>query len=154
MIFDACMKLKCAPDEDKWAFEMSPVDFLVKSIVQFASKPSHFGQVFNVVQNDPAPARTVFDMLNEMKLISEYISVDEWKVRLHKKAEKEGDYLLNVLAQSLDDVAMYLNDESIYDCSRFEETLAKYCLQRPPTDPDYFKKFLNATLWRKTSNFL
>jgi amino acid adenylation domain-containing protein/thioester reductase-like protein len=154
MIFDACMKLKCAPDEDKWAFEMSPVDFLVKSIVQFASKPSHFGQVFNVVQNDPAPARTVFDMLNEMKLISEYISVDEWKVRLHKKAEKEGDYLLNVLAQSLDDVAMYLNDESIYDCSRFEETLAKYCLQRPPTDPDYFKKFLNATLWRKTYNFL
>jgi len=146
MIFDACMKLKCAPDEDKWAFEMSPVDFLVKSIVQFASKPSHFGQVYNVVQNDPAPARTVFDMLLEMKLISEYISVDEWKVRLQTKAEKEGDHLLNVLAQSLDDVAMYLNDESIYDCSRFEKTLSKYCLQRPPTDSDYFKKFLHAKL--------
>jgi thioester reductase-like protein len=146
MIFDACMKLKCAPDEDKWAFEMSPVDFLVKSIVQFASKPSHFGQVFNVVQNDPTPARTVFDMLLEMKLVSEYISVGEWKVRLHKKAENDGDHLLNVLAQSLDDVAMYLNDGSIYDCSRFEETLSKYCLQRPPTDPDYFKKFLHAKL--------
>jgi amino acid adenylation domain-containing protein/thioester reductase-like protein len=146
MIFDACMKLKCAPDEDKWVFELSPVDFLVKSIVQFASNPSHFGQVFNVVQNDPVPARTVFDMLLEMKLITEYISVDEWKMRLHTKAKKEDDHLLNVLAQSLDDVAIYLNDGSIYDCSRFEKTLSKYCLQRPLTDPEYFEKLLRSKL--------
>lgn len=66
MIIDACMKVECAPDKDKWAFEITPVDFLVKSIVLFASKPSHFGQVFNVVQNDTVPARTVFDLLLEM----------------------------------------------------------------------------------------
>ena len=152
MIIDACMKLKCAPDEDKWAFEMSPVDFLVKSMVLFASEPTHFGQVFNVVQNDPVPARLVFDMLLEMKLISKYVSIDKWKTRLYTKAKKEGDYLLNVLAQSLDDVAMFLNDESIYDCSRFENALSKYFLQRPHTDPDYFKKMLYVKLKRKTFN--
>jgi thioester reductase-like protein len=144
MIIDACMKVECAPDKDKWAFEITPVDFLVKSIVLFASKPSHFGQVFNVVQNDTVPARTVFDLLLEMKFISNYVSFDEWKSRLYTKAEKEGDYILNVLAQSLEDVEMYLNDASIYDCSRFENALSKYSLQRPLTDPDYFKKLIHA----------
>ena len=152
MIIDACMKLKCAPDEDKWAFEMSPVDFLVKSIVLFASKPSHFGQVFNVVQNNASSGRTVFDLLLKMKKISKYVSLDEWKSMLYTKAEEEGDYLLNVLAQSLDDVEKYLNDESIYDCSRFENALSKYCLQRPLTDPYYFKKLIHAKLWRKNFN--
>ena len=144
MIIDACMKVGCAPDKDKWAFEITPVDFLVKSIVLFASKPSHFGQVFNVVQNDAVPARTVFDLLLEMKFISSYVSFDEWKSKLYTKAEKEGDYILNVLAQSLEDVEMYLNDASIYDCSRFENALSKYSLQRPLTDPDYFKKLIHA----------
>lgn len=144
MIIDACMKVGCAPEKDQWAFEMTPVDFLVKAIVLFASKPSHFGQVFNVVQNDSVPARKVFDLLLELKFISKYVSFDEWKSRLYAKAEKEGDYILNVLAQSLEDIEMYLNDESIYDCSRFENALTKFRLQRPLTDPDYFKKLIHA----------
>lgn len=144
MIIDACMKVKCAPDEDNWAFEITPVDFLVKSIVLFSSKPSHFGQVFNIVQKDSVPAKTVFNLLLEMKLISEYVSLDEWKSRLYAKAEKEGDYILNVLAQSLGDVELYLKDESVYDCTRFENAVTEHGLKRPPTDSDYFKKLIHA----------
>jgi len=142
LIVDACMKVKSAPDKDKWVFEITPVDFLVKSIVLFASQPSHFGKVFNVVQNNPIPAKTVFDLLLETELISGYVSFDEWQAKLYSKAEKEGNYILNVLAQSLEDVEMYLSGESIYDCSRFEIALAKYHLQRPITDLDYFKKII------------
>jgi len=144
MIVDACTKVNCAPDKSNWAFELTPVDFLVKSIVLFAGNPSNFGQVFNIVQNDPMPARVVFDLLLEMKVISEYVPFDEWKSRLYAKAEEAGDYILNVLAQSLEDVELYLNDESIYDCSRFENVLSKYCLQRPLIDPDYFEKLIHA----------
>ena len=140
MIIDACTKVNCAPDVSNWAFELTPVDFLVKSIVLFAGNPSHFGQVFNIVQNYPIQAKVVFDLFIEMKLISEYVSFDEWKSRLYKKAEKEGDYILSVLAQSLEDVEMYLNDKSIYDCSQFENALSKYSLLRPLTDSNYFKK--------------
>ncbi|NQT70309.1 MAG: amino acid adenylation domain-containing protein [Desulfobacteraceae bacterium] len=143
MIIDACAKVNCAPDKSNWAFELTPVDFLVKSIVLFAGNPSNFSQVFNIVQNDPLPARVTFDLLLEMKLISEYVSFDEWKSRLYTKAEKEGDYILNVLAQSLEDVEMYLKDESIYDCSRFENCLTEYGIQRPLTDSDYFKKLID-----------
>ena len=143
MIIDACAKVKCVPDKSDWAFELTPVDLLVKSIVLFASNPSCFGQVFNIVQNDPVPSKTVFDLLFEMKLVSEYVSFDEWKSRLYTKAEKEGDYILNVLAQSLEDVEMYLKDESIYDCSRFENCLTEHGIQRPLTDSDYFKKLID-----------
>ncbi|MBW1607680.1 MAG: thioester reductase domain-containing protein, partial [Deltaproteobacteria bacterium] len=83
MIIDACAKVKCVPDKSDWAFELTPVDLLVKSIVLFASNPSCFGQVFNIVQNDPVPSKTVFDLLFEMKLVSEYVSFDEWKSRLY-----------------------------------------------------------------------
>ncbi|MBW2555881.1 MAG: thioester reductase domain-containing protein, partial [Deltaproteobacteria bacterium] len=76
MIIDACAKVKCVPDKSDWAFELTPVDLLVKSIVLFASNPSCFGQVFNIVQNDPVPSKTVFDLLFEMKLVSEHVSFD------------------------------------------------------------------------------
>jgi amino acid adenylation domain-containing protein/thioester reductase-like protein len=143
MIVDACAQVNCAPDMSTWAFELTPVDFLVKSIVLFAGNPSNFSQVFNIVQNDPMPARVAFDLLLETKLISEYVSFDEWKSRLYAQAEKEGDYILNVLAQSLVDVEMYLKDESIYDCSRYENCLAEHDIQRPLTDADYFKKLID-----------
>ena len=143
MIIDACAKVKCVPDKSDWAFELTPVDLLVKSIVLFASNPSCFGQVFNIVQNDPVPSKTVFDLLFEMKLVSEYVSFDEWKSRLYAQAEEADDYILNVLAQSLVDVEMYLNDESIYDCTRFENCLTEHGSKRPPTDADYFKKLID-----------
>jgi len=143
MIIDACAKVKCVPDKSDWAFELTPVDLLVKSIVLFASNPSCFGQVFNIVQNDPVPSKTVFDLLFEMKLVSEYVSFDEWKSRLYAQAEEADDYILNVLAQSLVDVEMYLNDESIYDCTRFENCLTEHDIQRPPIDADYFRKLMN-----------
>ena len=143
MIVDACAKVNCAPDKRNWAFELTPVDFLVKSIVFFANNPSNFSQVFNIVQNDPMPARVAFDLLLEMKLISEYVSFDEWKSRLYTKAEETDDYILNVLAQSLVDVEMYLEDESIYDCTRFENCLNEYGLQRPSIDADYFRKLID-----------
>ena len=79
-----------------------------------------------------------------MKRISIYVSFDKWQSSLYAKAEKEGNYILNVLAQSLEDVEMYLNNESIYDCSNFENALSKYSLKRPLTDPDYFKKLIQA----------
>ena len=145
MIIDACMKVNCAPDEDGWSFEMTPVDFLVKSIAIFAETSSHFGQVYNVVQDNPVPAHTVFDLLLDMDVISDYVSIDEWKSRLVKKAKDENDYILNVLAQSLDDVELYLKDKSIYDCSRFERALSAHNLQRPAIDSEYFMKIFHSS---------
>jgi hypothetical protein len=136
------MKVNCAPDEGGWAFEMTPVDLLVKSIVLFAGSKAHFGKVYNVVQGNPIPAHSVFDQLFDMNHISEYVSMDEWKLRLVQKAENENDYILSVLAQSLEDVELYLKDNSVYDSSRFEKALATHDLQRPVIGSEYFKRLI------------
>jgi hypothetical protein len=49
-----------------------------------------------------------------------------------------------VLAQSLVDVEMYLNDESIYDCTRFEKCLTEHGIRRPSIGADYFRKLIDA----------
>ena len=145
LIIDACTKIKCAPDNDKWAFEMTPVDFLVKAIVRFAGDPSHFGQVYNIVQSEATLAKAVFDLLLDKKLISEYVSLDEWISRLYARAEETDDYILNVLAESLSDVEQYLTDDSIYDCSQFNKAIKNCRIDRPLTDKDYFEKLVNIT---------
>ena len=52
MIIDACSKVGYAPSDVNWHFEMTPVDTLVKAIVRFAAAPSHYGRVYNIVQQD------------------------------------------------------------------------------------------------------
>jgi thioester reductase-like protein len=131
MIIDACRKVNCAPKQDSWSFEITPVDFLVKSIAIFAEISSHFGKVYNVVQNNPVSARIIFDLLLDMDVISGYVSIDEWKSRLVKKAAEANDNILNVLAQSLDEAELYLKDTGIYDCSQFERALSVHNLHRP-----------------------
>ena len=141
-MIDAARKTGFAPVNDEWAFEMTPVDFLVNVMVRFAKDPQHFGHVYNAVNPNPLPASKVFDLMDEKNLVSERVSVEEWKTGLTEKARNEGDSVLGVLAQSLDEVEMYLNDKSIYDCSQFEAALSKRRLRRPATDRSYFEKVL------------
>ncbi len=145
-IMDACMKVNGAPDIDTWAFEMTPVDFLAKAIVQFARHPSHIGQVYNVVQSDPMSARTIFDLLMKKGYLSQYVPMDTWMETLYTKAEESQDHLLSVLAESLRDVEPYLMDDSVYDCSRFDKATQAYGMHRPLTDLDYFERFIQRYL--------
>jgi hypothetical protein len=125
-------------------FEGTPVDFLAKAIVRFASDPTpHLGQVYNVVQTDRTPATTVFHLLEEQNYISDYVSVEGWKSRLYSKAKEDDDVILNVLAQSLEVEERHLTYKSIYDCSLFEKAVSTYGLKRPVTDANYLIKGLS-----------
>jgi len=144
MIVDACKKLGSAPTNKPWAFEMTPVDFLARSIVQFARQPT-FGQVYNVVQANPTPAKAVFDILAEKGHIAKFVTVAEWKQNLQAKSEQNGDYILNVLAESLDDVEPYLLDDSRYDRRNFDQTVTKHGIPETVADIAYFRTFINTT---------
>jgi nucleoside-diphosphate-sugar epimerase len=139
---EASKRLHCAPDTDAWRFEMTPVDFLVQAIVRFAQDPAHFGQVYNVVQAEPTPARFVFDLLRDQGEVADYVSAEQWKARLYARAEQEEAPLFSVLAQSLEDVEPYLTDTSTYDCAHFDRAVSAYGLKRPATDGVYFAKLL------------
>jgi thioester reductase-like protein len=151
MLINACRKVGWAPDNHTWAFEITPVDFLVKAIVAFSKVPAQFGRVFNVVQPCPTSARAVFDLLLELGGVLGYVPVDEWKSRLMAKGQEKKDHILSVLTQSLDDVERYLKDRNRYDCSSFKQALAAHGLEWPMTDAQYFMKIVTTTSRQRPS---
>ena len=59
-IINACARSGYAPLAPDWRFEMTPVDFLANAIAKFSDDPAHLGKVYNVVQQDPVTAESVF----------------------------------------------------------------------------------------------
>lgn len=145
-IIDASRKVKSAPDNKNWAFEMTPVDFLVKAIVRFAYHGENFGKVYNVVENNPIAAQAIFDHLLEKKAIDKFVPLETWTDTLSEQAKTDKDYLLDVLAQSLKDVEGYLADTSIYDCSQFSQAVEACGLKKPEPQLDYFEPFFQRHL--------
>ena len=142
LIIKACARLGSAPDASHWSFEMTPVDFLTSAVARIADDPKHFGQVYNVVQQRPVPAREVFDRMRSRRHVSGVIEFDDWKSRLEAVADEEDDMELKLLGRSLDSVEGYLADTSVYDISRFNEALAEVGLTMPAVDADYVTMFL------------
>ncbi len=143
LIVEACKKVQYAPDRPDWMFEMTPVDFLVKTIVTFAEKPAHFGNVYNVVESNPMPAMTVFEMLSASGFIDGYVSYDDWREMLYRTGQAENDPILNVLAQSLDDVEPYLSDTSVYDRTRLDRAISIEGIETDIPDKEYFRKLVD-----------
>ncbi len=142
LILKACARLGSAPHAPDWLFEMTPVDFLVSAISRIADDPGHLGSVYNVVQQDPAPADQVFDLMQRNGHITERVSLEEWKSRLQETGDHDDDLELKMLARSLDSVEPYLTDDSIYDMTRFTEALSEIGLAMPDLGADYVTMFL------------
>ena len=142
LIIKACARVGCAPDAPDWFFEMTPVDFLVSAITRISNDPKHFGQVYNVVQQNPVPADRVFARMKERGYITGRVDLNEWKSRLESMADQEDDMDLKVLVRSLDSVGGYLADISVYDISRFIQALSETGLAMPAVDAAYVTMFL------------
>jgi hypothetical protein len=77
-------------------------------------------------------------------LIDEVVPVDAWCSELSAHAAKGGEPSLQLMAESLSDLTLYLADESDYDCRRFEAVAQSQGLERPPVDAGYFDKLFTA----------
>ncbi len=142
LIIKACVRSGWAPLAPDWKFEMTPVDFLAKAITKVSDDPAHLGKVYNVVQQSPVTADEVFAYLEGDGSVADRVPLEEWKSKLQVTADLENDLELKVLVQSLDSVAPYLADNSVYDISRFSEALAQIGLPAPTVDLDYVTRFL------------
>jgi amino acid adenylation domain-containing protein/thioester reductase-like protein len=143
LVIDACKKVQCAPETSQVFFEMTPVDFFVRSIAHIANDEFNFGQVYNVTEPKCMPAKVVFELLKERGYISNYVSVEKWKAKLVEKAQKDGDAILSVVSQFFEENMEHY--PHMYNSSLFKETLSKYQIEKPIVDTDYIKiaKFLN-----------
>ena len=144
LIIKACLRVGSAPIAPNWLFEMTPVDFLATAITKIADDPSHFGNVYNMVQQDPVPADLVFRHMQANGDVAELVPLTDWKFRLQETADNAGDLELKLLAQSLDSVEGYLTDTSVYDISRFSEAMSQSRLKPPAVDVDYVTMFLRS----------
>ena len=142
LIIKACARLGCAPLAPGWFFEMTPVDFLATAITKIAGDASHFGRVYNAVQQDPVPADHVFAHMESHGYVSERVPIGEWKARLEEMADREEDMESKVLVRSLDSVEPYMADTSVYDISQFAKALSESGLTMPAVDVDYVTSFL------------
>jgi hypothetical protein len=121
---------------------MTPVDFLVKAITRISDDPTHLGEVYNVVQQNPVPGDGVFSSMETNGYVTDRVPLMDWKSRLQATADQENDMELKILVQSLDSVEPYLTDTSVYDNSRFSEVLSQIGLPAPTVDVEYVTKFL------------
>ena len=142
LIIKACARLGCAPLVPGWFFEMTPVDFLATAITKIAGDASHFGRVYNAVQQHPVPADHVFAHMESHGYVSERVPLGEWKARLEEMADREEDMESKVLVRSMESVEPYLADTSAYDITRFANALSEIGLTMPAVDVDYVTSFL------------
>ena len=142
LIIKACARSGSAPMVPDWRFEMTPVDFLVTAIAKFSNEAAHLGKVYNVVQEDPVTADSVFAHMENRGYVTDRVSLADWKSRLQEMADRDDDLELGVLVRSLDSVAGYLSDTSSYDISQFSKALAETGLTIPTGGVDYVTKFL------------
>lgn len=142
-IIGACARSGCAPLAPDWRFEMTPVDFLATAIANFSDDPVHLGKVYNVVQQDPVTAESVFAHMQNNGYETDRVSLEEWKSRLQETANREDDSELGDLVRSLASVEGYLSDTSAYDISRFSKALAEIGRTMPTVDVDYVTRFLS-----------
>ena len=142
LIIKACARSGSAPLVPDWRFEMTPVDFLVTAIVKFSNEAAHLGKVYNVVQEDPVTADSVFAHMENRGYVTDRVSLADWKSILQEMADRDDDLELGVLVRSLDSVAGYLSDTSSYDISQFSKALAETGLTIPTGGVDYVTKFL------------
>jgi thioester reductase-like protein len=140
MIMNACARTRLAPEVGNWHFEMTPVDYLSQTIVHLASEPDHFNGAYHAVSGERIPAGAVFERMQTKNLIDDMVPLTAWQRSLSDHATQENDPSLQLMAESLPDLTLYLTDESAYDCRRFESVAQSQGLRRPPVDAHYFDK--------------
>ena len=144
LIIKACLRVGSAPIAPDWLFEMTPVDFLATAITKISDDSSHFGKVYNMVQQQPVSATHVFTHMHANGNVAELISLADWKLKLQEMADATEDIELKLLAQSLGSVEGYLTDTSAYDISRFSEAMSQSRLKPPVVDVGYVTMFIRS----------
>jgi NADP-dependent 3-hydroxy acid dehydrogenase YdfG len=79
------IRLGYAPDVDGWRAEMTPVDFVSKSIIHLASQTASQQTVFHLGDPDPITIRSVFDQLEQLGYPTKPLGWDEWVALWNEK---------------------------------------------------------------------
>ncbi|KAJ5690097.1 hypothetical protein N7462_004489 [Penicillium macrosclerotiorum] len=87
------IRLGFAPDVEGWRAEMTPVDFVSKSIVHLANQTHADQTIFHLGDPNPVNTRSVFENLKELGYPTQLLAWDKWVALWFEKrgATKGGD---------------------------------------------------------------
>lgn len=144
MLINACATTGVAPEAENWLFELTPVDFLTRAIVDMARESNgNFNKAYNIVAKERVPADDVFQRMREKGIVRDTVPLDNWVDNLAAHATETRDPALKLMAESLDEIEPFLTDTAQYESRRFEKAVAEQGLNPPRVNTGYFDKLLS-----------
>ncbi|KIW99876.1 uncharacterized protein Z518_10804 [Rhinocladiella mackenziei CBS 650.93] len=94
-----------APDVEGWRAEMTPVDFVSKSIIHLSNQTHAKQTIFHLGDPDPVNTRQVFDDLGQLGYPTKRLGWDEWEAMWTKKrghlSGGDGQFTVDILRSGM-----------------------------------------------------
>ena len=145
LLLAGCARLGCAPNDAPWRFDVTPVDFAARALVQLAVKTpvEGVGRVFHLQTPLPAvEAADMFRMMCECGIALEMVPLAQWKQRLVAAARDQADDVrLQRLAVGLEAFEEYYSLPSgLFACDNLVSSLERHGgAQCPAIDQEWVR---------------
>jgi amino acid adenylation domain-containing protein/thioester reductase-like protein len=143
MMLKGCIEMKCAPDIEK-EFNVLPVDFAAKVIIQASlSKQSH-NKVFNLNHPSSISLKQIFHWLNEFGYPVSIVSYKEWKQKILSLSQESSLFpLLGLYVKNESNSKNKKEEINRYENKNFHNFLSLNKISYPAMDKNQFNIYFN-----------
>ncbi|CCG80587.1 putative Hybrid NRPS/PKS enzyme [Taphrina deformans PYCC 5710] len=134
-LFVESIRLGYAPDVEGWRAEMTPVDFVSRSIVHLADQTQAKQLVFHIGDPDPVDTKQVFRFLADLGYPTQPLPWEEWAAKWTEKRGSvkggEGNFTVDILRSGMPSIE-FLRDIVVLDNAQTRPYRA--LIERPKVD--------------------
>jgi amino acid adenylation domain-containing protein/thioester reductase-like protein len=136
LVLDACRKIRAAPGDRSWFFELTPVDYVVSTIVDIANREDLAGLPFNIY-SDSLEADRVFELLLQRGEIDTLLSFADWLQRLRQVGRATHQPMLQIVANTILIEERYFVQEPLISRENLQSYLNDTHSTIPAITPEY-----------------
>jgi len=141
-----CLRLGAAPMRDV-EFDVTPVDYVARAIVELSLQPSCSGGDFHLTNPTPMRTKELVEWLSQSGLGLEMVPYEIWRDRLIRMGEELGLGDMRMLTDVMGTRAMGDDDTHAvhprFDCRLAQESLLDSTVSCPVPDPRLFEAYLS-----------
>lgn len=140
-IIRTCLHIGCWPDLDIH-MNISPVDYVSRSIVAIASRREAWGKAFHVLNPQTVSLAQIFGIIRELGYSMEQLPYEAWKLMVRDEKVSGPDPSHAMLVRTLDQMDLtHVNQK--YDMSRTLSLLEATTPVCPPVDKELLQRYLH-----------
>jgi thioester reductase-like protein len=143
-----CIQMGVAPDYETLV-DITPVDYVSQAIVHLSKQPESLGQVFHLVNPDPAPWNEIINWFGSFGYPMKQISYHQWRAKLIDAIEHSQDNALYPLLALFPEEEIAINEVSSpsrmlqYDCQHTSEGLMESSIVCPSVNAKLLKTYFS-----------